>query len=57
MGVGEGDSVEKRCDREQYLELVLTPEGTELNGAQFTCRVTTVSGNVFEETITVKIKG
>ena len=57
LGVGSGDPVEERSDGGKSLELLLTPEATELNGAKFTCRVTTENGKVFEETITVEIKG
>ena len=57
MGVGQGDPVEERSDEGMFLELVLTPEATELDGAQFMCRMTTKSGNVFEETAVVEIKG
>ena len=55
MGVGE--PVE-RSNREQSLILTLNPDTTGLNGATFTCRVTTAeSGKKFEESITIKVKG
>ena len=57
MGVGQGDPVEERSDEGMFLELVLTPEATELDGARFMCRVTTRSSNVFEETVVINIKG
>ena len=57
VGLDDGDPVEERSDGGMFLELVLTPEATELNGAQFICRVTTMTGNVFEETVAVEIKG
>ena len=56
MGVGE--PVERSEDGEQSLILTLNPDTTGLNGATFTCKVTTAdSGKVFEESVTIKVKG
>ena len=55
--VGVGDAVEERDDGGQSLTLPLKPETTGLNGAKFTCRVTTTNGKKFEKTVTVKVKG
>ncbi len=55
--VGVGDPVEEREDGGQSLALPLEPETTGLNGAKFTCRITTKNGKKFEETVTVKVKG
>ena len=56
-GLGNGDPVEERSDGGTFLELFLTPEATELNGAKFICRVITVNSRVIEETLTLEIKG
>ena len=56
MGVEE--PVERSEDGEQSLILTLNPDTTGLNGATFTCKVTTAdSGKVFEESVTIKVKG
>ena len=57
MDLDNRDPVEEKSDGKMFPELVLTPKATELNGAQFMCRVITVTGNVFEETAAVEIKG
>ena len=41
----------------QNLTLAINPTDTGLDGAKFTCKITTVTGKVFEETITVVVKG
>lgn len=56
MGIGNGDPIEETT-QEQILVLSLSPQATELDGARLTCRVTTTNGKIFEETITVQIKG
>ena len=57
VGLGSGDPLEERSDGGRFLELSLTPEATEMNGAKFICRVTTLNNRVLEETITLEIKG
>ena len=57
MGLGSGDSVELSGDGGIFQELSLTSVAIELNGARFTCRVTTVNNRVLEETVTVEVKG
>ena len=54
---GVAETVEKRDDGGQSLTLVVKPTTTGLDGAKFTCRVTTTKGKTFQETITVKVKG
>ena len=56
VGIGTGDPIEE-TDKGQSLVLSLSPEATELNGAKLTCKVTTIHHQVFEETITITIKG
>ena len=56
VGIGNGDPIEETTT-EQALVLSLSPEATELDGARLKCKVTTSNGKVFEETITVQIKG
>ncbi len=45
----------------QNLELPLMPDNVGLNvglnGAEFTCRVTTARGKTFSETITIEVRG
>ena len=55
--VGVPDPVEERDDGGQELDLPLNPDNTGLDGAMFTCRVTTARGKIFEETITIEVKG
>ncbi len=50
------DPEEEREDGGQSLTLLLQPESIALNGANFTCRVTTKNGRKFEETVTVEVK-
>ena len=56
VGIESGDAIEETVE-DQYLALSLSPEATELDGAKLTCRVTTESGKIFEQTITVHVKG
>ena len=37
VGLDNGDPLQERSNGGMFLELVLTPESTELNGAQFMC--------------------
>ncbi len=53
----QGDPEEEREDGGQSLTLLLQPESVALNGANFTCRVTTNNGKKFEETVTVQVRG
>ena len=55
--VGVPDPVEERNDGGQELDLPLNPNNTDLDGAMFTCRITTARENFFEETITIEVKG
>ena len=57
--VGVSDPVEEREDGGQSLALPLNPTDTELDGAAFTCRITTVRGirKTFQETVTIEVKG
>ena len=55
--VGVAEPVEEREDGGQNLALPISPTDTGLDGAEFTCKVTTASGKIFEKTITVEIKG
>ncbi len=41
----------------QSLPLTLSPRSVGLNGAMFTCRVVTAGGKIFEETVTIQVKG
>ncbi len=41
----------------QSLVLSLTPQGTQLDGAKITCRVTTTNHKVFEKTVAIVVKG
>ena len=47
----------KRDDGGQELAMTLNPENTDLDGAKFVCRVTLTSGERFEETVTLQVKG
>jgi hypothetical protein len=55
--VAVGNAVEADDDGGQSLVLPLNPPTTGLDGAEFTCRITTARGKVFSETITVEVKG
>ena len=55
MGVAE--PVERSEDGGQNLTLVLDPTDTELDGANYTCRVTTKASNVFQDTLLLHVKG
>ena len=55
--VGVTEPVEKEEDGRQSLILPLEPTNTGLDGARFTCRITTVKGKIFEQTVTVEVKG
>lgn len=54
---GVTEPVEEREDGGQSLLLPLNPMNTELDGTKFICKVTTVRGNSFQKTISVKVKG
>ena len=55
--VAVGNAVEVDEDGGQSLVLPLNPTTTGLDGAEFTCKITTVRGKVFSETITIQVKG
>ena len=55
MGI-QDDPVEETTDS-QSLTLTVSPKNVGLDGAMFSCRATTVGGKVFEETVTVEVKG
>ena len=55
--VAIGNAVEEREDGGQSLILPLKPTTTGLDGAEFTCKITTTGGKKFSETITVDVKG
>ena len=55
--VAVGHAVEEREDGGQSLVLPLKPTTTGLDGAEFTCKITTTAGETFSETITVDVKG
>ena len=55
--VGVAEPVEQREDGGQNMTLVLNPTDTELDGTNYTCRVTTKTGNVFQDYFTLKVKG
>ena len=52
-----GNAVEEREDGVQSLVLPLKPTTTGLDGAEFTCKITTTGGKTFSETITMEVKG
>ncbi len=56
VGIGNGDPIGETTQG-QTLVLSLSPQATELDGARLTCKVTTTNGKIFEETVTVQIKG
>ena len=41
----------------QHLTLTIDAKTTGLNGAMFTCRVTDVEGDQYEESVTITVKG
>ena len=55
--VAMGNAVEERVDGGQSLVLPLKPNTTDLDGAEYTCKITTTGGKAFSETITVEVKG
>ena len=55
--VAMGNAVEEREDGVQSLVLPLKPTTTGLDGAEFTCKITTTGEKTFSETITVEVKG
>lgn len=55
--VGVSETVEERSDGGKSLTLVVTPTSVGLDGAKFTCKITTTKGKSFEETVTIKVKG
>ena len=54
---GVAEPVGKREDGGQNLTLVLNPTDTELDGANYTCRVTTKAGNIFQRSVSLVVKG
>ena len=54
--MGVDDAVERITGSDTLL-LPVEPQTNGLDGAMFTCRATTVMGNVFKETITIQVKG
>ena len=55
--VAVGNAVEEREDGGQSLVLPLKPTTSDLNGAEYTCKITTTGGKTISETITVEVKG
>ena len=53
--VGVDECLEKSYN--QHLTLTIDVKTTGLNGAMFTCRVTSVEGNKYEESVTIRVKG
>ncbi len=49
--------IDRNEDGAKSLTLYLNPTDTRLNGAQFTCRITTATGKRIEKTITADIRG
>ena len=47
--MGELDPQEQRDDEGQELDLFLNPNNTDLDGAMFTCRITTARGNFLKK--------
>ena len=52
-----GNAVETEEGGAQSVVLPLNPTTTGLNGAEFTCRITTAQGKTFSEIISVEVKG
>ena len=44
-------------EKGQSVTLSLSPEDTGLDGTEFTCRIITMQGRTFNETITVEVLG
>ena len=55
--VGVAEPAEQSEDGGQNLTLVLDPTDTELDGATYTCMVTTKAGNVFQDSFVLEVKG
>ena len=55
--VAVGNAVEVDEDGGQSLVLPISPTTTGLDGAEFTCKITTARGKIFSETITVEVEG
>ena len=55
--VGVAEPMEQSEDGGQNLTLPINPTDTGLDGTKFTCKLTTVTGKVFEETVTIEVKG
>lgn len=55
VGVEDSKPVEADLD-EQQLILTIDAKNAALNGDMFTCRVTDVEGNQYEETVTTRVK-
>ena len=55
--VGIRDDPVEKTDNSQTLTLTVSPKTEGLDGTMFTCRAVTVGGKVFEETITIRVKG
>ena len=55
--VGVAEPLEQRKDGGQNLTLVLNPTDTELDRENYTCRVTTKAGSVFQDFFTLEVKG
>ncbi len=55
--VGIRDDPVEETTSSQSLPLTLSPESVGLDGAMFTCRAVTAGGKVFEETVTIHVKG
>ena len=55
--VGADDRpLEKSCGNQQ-LTMTVDTKRARLNGAIFTCRVTDVEGNQYEESVSIRVKG
>ena len=53
--VGVDEPLEKSYGR--HLTLTIDAKSTSLNGAMFTCRVTDVDGDQYEQSVTITVKG
>ena len=53
--VGVDEPLEKSYGR--HLTLTIDAKTTSLNGAMFTCRVTDVDGDQYEQSVTITVKG
>lgn len=54
---GQMQPVEERVGNRKTLTFLLNPKNARLNGAQYTCRVTTSSRRTVSKTITAAIQG